>query len=683
MARLRQQYPQNYGSTGNINTEFENIVRYVNAAELGDKTVGELLDILFTEAGVFDGPIELRKDSSSGIQYRVGTYSDSETGWIDLVSLSEITGAAGSVVGEIGAPIFHGRADYIATASQTAFDYAHDSTDTLLVYVGGVLKREGATYDYTTSSTGGTGSAGVVTFNSGLSASTLVTVFKVRTTAITGYTRTDYVTTGAQSVFAFTHDEDTQLNVYKNGILQRSGGSYDYTSSSTSNTVTFNSAVSSGNTVTILTVENVASQAVTGIMLQSGFCDTTTGLIDFGKITIDNNEIPQGKVNSLTTDLGLKAKLTVSGTTPSSPSTGDLWHDSSTSPNKLKFYDGTQWLTTSPESSLPSFSATNASQALHVNGTGTALEYKAVDLTSVVAVSTKGVANGVASLDSSARIPIAQLPEDVSSESFHAHPKGTTTVNQMILETGGEGYSSAPSITFTGGDGSGAVATTTISGKVDTVIVTAGGSGYTSAPTIGFTGGAGSGAEATAYVNGGVIVGIEVTNGGSGYTSKPTVTITGGGGSAGAAITTATLGFVDSITLTNGGTGFTSAPTVTFSAPPTGGTLPTARALMLHDPTAANIVRNGSYDIKTIYKQKINLDAIHIALTSGTCVVQVTVDGATVGTTYSASSAGISAAFASPIAVDSTSSAKKIGYVITSASNPSDLAVTIASTRQN
>lgn len=683
MARLRQQYPQNYGSTGNINTEFENIVRYLNSAELGDKTVAELLDILFDESGVFDGPIELRKDSSAGIQYRIGTYTDTETGWITLVSLAEITGADGSVVGEIGAPIFHGRADFIATASQTDFDYAHVSTDELLVYTDGVLKRSGGSYDYTTNASGGTASAGVVTFNSGLSVSTVVTVFKVRTTAITGYTRTDTVTTGTQSVFAFVHDDDTQLNVYKNGILQRSGGSYDYTNSATSNTVTFNVAVTTGNTVTILTVENVSSQSVTGIMLQAGFCDTTTGLIDFAKITIDANEIPEGKVNSLTTNLGTKAKLSTAATTPLSPASGDLWHDTSSSPNKLKFYDGTQWLTTSPESSLPTFSGTNAGQALHVNGTGTALEYKAVDLTSVVAVSTKGVANGVASLDSSARIPEAQLPTTISSESLHAHPKGTTSVDQIIVHSGGSGYSSAPSITFTGGDGSGAVATCTISGKINTCIITNSGTGYTSAPTIGFTGGGGAGAEATAYVDGGVIAGIEVTDGGSGYTSKPTVTITGGSGTGATAITTATLGYVDTITLSNGGVGYTSAPAIAFSAPPTGGATPVARSLMLHSQTAANIVKNGSYDIKTIFKQKINLDAIHISLTSGTCVVQLTVDGASVGTSYSASSAGITNTFASAIQVDSTSSAKKIGYVITSASNPSDIAITVATSRLN
>ena len=38
---------------------------------------------------------------------------------------------------------------------------------------------------------------------------------------------------------------------------------------------------------------------------------------------------------------------TISGTAPSNPSSGDLWYDSSTGNNTLKFYDGTTWNTIS------------------------------------------------------------------------------------------------------------------------------------------------------------------------------------------------------------------------------------------------------------------------------------------------------------------------------------------------
>lgn len=428
MARIRQQYPQNYGASGNINTEFENVIRYLNAAELGNNTVGELLAKIFDANGVWDGPIELRKDSSAGIQYRIGEYTD-DSGWVTLATLAELRGESGQNFGEIGAPILFGRVDYTATAGQTDFDYGHETTDELLVYVGGILQREGAAYDYTTDASGGSVSAGVVTFTSGRNAGDVVSIFKVRATAITGYNRADIDTTSSQSVFAFVHDENTKLQVYKNGILQREGGANDYTTSPTTNTVTFTSSVPSGNTVSILTVENTSVQAVTGMMFEENFVHTDSGLIRFDKISIADGDIAQSKVVNLVTDLGEKAKLTVASSTPTNPATGDMWHDTSVAPNQLKFYDGTQWLRTSPDSSLPTFTASNSGQFVKVNGTGTALEYGTVDLSSVIAVTQKGAANGVASLDSSGRLPSAQLPEVLSSDSIYlevATPSATT-----------------------------------------------------------------------------------------------------------------------------------------------------------------------------------------------------------------------------------------------------------------
>lgn len=70
--------------------------------------------------------------------------------------------------------------------------------------------------------------------------------------------------------------------------------------------------------------------------------------------------------------------------------------------------------------------------------------------------------------------------------------------------------------------------------------VTAGGSGYTSAPTVTISGGGGSGATAIAYVSNGALIGFRMQSLGSGYTSAPTVALSGGGGSGAAA--TATIG---------------------------------------------------------------------------------------------------------------------------------------------
>jgi len=68
--------------------------------------------------------------------------------------------------------------------------------------------------------------------------------------------------------------------------------------------------------------------------------------------------------------------------------------------------------------------------------------------------------------------------------------------------------------------------------SVDSIIVENPGSGYTSVPTVQIIpamGDTGAGATAEASISLGKVVGITVTNGGSGYTSTPTVLVVGGG----------------------------------------------------------------------------------------------------------------------------------------------------------
>lgn len=57
------------------------------------------------------------------------------------------------------------------------------------------------------------------------------------------------------------------------------------------------------------------------------------------------------------------------------------------------------------------------------------------------------------------------------------------------------------------------------------------GSGYTSIPTITISGGGGTGATATASIFNGQIQAVNLTNSGEGYTAAPDVIVTGGGGS--------------------------------------------------------------------------------------------------------------------------------------------------------
>ena len=137
----------------------------------------------------------------------------------------------------------------------------------------------------------------------------------------------------------------------------------------------------------------------------------------------------------------------------------------------------------------------------------------------------------------------------------------------LQVQTSGDGYTSVPTVTLSGGGGSGASAQAVMCIGTIAVPLSGQGSGYTAVPTVTISGGGGTGATAEAIVNflTGKVEGIRVTNAGSGYTSQPTVTISGGNGSGASA--TAFLA-VQSLTLAPG-SGYTSAPTVTVAPPPT------------------------------------------------------------------------------------------------------------------
>lgn len=86
-------------------------------------------------------------------------------------------------------------------------------------------------------------------------------------------------------------------------------------------------------------------------------------------------------------------------------------------------------------------------------------------------------------------------------------------------------------------------------GRVTSVTVTNGGSGFTGAPTVSFTGGGGTGVAGKAIINGGGVVGVLITSNGSGYTSAPSVSFTGGSGTGAAA--TAVINQLSSVQFVN------------------------------------------------------------------------------------------------------------------------------------
>ena len=427
MARLRQLNPNNYASSGNIHADFENIVRYLIASERGTKTLNEMLSAIFDEEGNFSGAFELRRDQSEGIQYRVGTYSNSEEGWITIIPLSDLRGNSGVNVGLVSLPIITGRVDYLGDGSETEFPYTFDSTDTVLVFVNGLLQRAGALYDYTLSSD-------LVTFTSAPSGGDEVTFFKVRGDESISSTRVDVTPISTQTVFGFVFPTTPyELYIYKNGILQSEGGTKDYVLSPSTSTITFLSPVLDSDTVTFLTVESTSGTVVTGLMTESEYVDGSTGQILWSKISVNDGDIPQGKVSSLSSDLAARAHLSVGSLPPAAPSSGHLWLDTSAAPNVLKFHDGVGWIATSPENALPVFTAVNALQYLRVNSSGSGLEFGNLDLSGLIPATQKGAANGVATLDGSGRMPEAQMPTVRATDNIYFFLEGPVSNGNHII----------------------------------------------------------------------------------------------------------------------------------------------------------------------------------------------------------------------------------------------------------
>jgi len=162
----------------------------------------------------------------------------------------------------------------------------------------------------------------------------------------------------------------------------------------------------------------------------------------------------------------------------------------------------------------------------------------------------------------------------------------TGYIDEIFLNNDGSGFSSAPLVSIStspsslSGSNATAVAFTTSRANVTSVekiLITNAGFGYTVAPTITFTGGGGTGVAATCSIktSGKGVVRYVISDGGIGFGTAPTVTISGGGGTGAVGLASIgindTQGFneVKNIFVINPGQNYTSEPTVTISDPET------------------------------------------------------------------------------------------------------------------
>lgn len=166
---------------------------------------------------------------------------------------------------------------------------------------------------------------------------------------------------------------------------------------------------------------------------------------------------------------------------------------------------------------------------------------------------------------------------------------GLTTAS-FTINGGTQTYTSTPTATISGGGGTGAIVTVIASGAGSNRLVTGinivfPGSGYTSAPTITFSGtiktagtaptgtGNASNFVVVSSTGGDSIASITLAYGGTGYVAAPTVTISApASGTTATATATVSGGAVTAITVTNAGSGYSAAspPSVTISPSSTG-----------------------------------------------------------------------------------------------------------------
>ena len=166
-------------------------------------------------------------------------------------------------------------------------------------------------------------------------------------------------------------------------------------------------------------------------------------------------------------------------------------------------------------------------------------------------------------------------------------------VTEIIVTNDGYGYTRSPTVSISAPpdlgldfnqilgtssadkDSSRATAvaiTTSIGGvrSIDKILITNAGYGYSVAPTVTISGGGGTGAKAISNIATGIIKKIQVTDKGDRYYSAPIITIDppAGIGVTATAVGRIFSGRLSEVLLINAGSGYTSQPTITVSPPP-------------------------------------------------------------------------------------------------------------------
>jgi hypothetical protein len=249
---------------------------------------------------------------------------------------------------------------------------------------------------------------------------------------VTGdYKRQEYEILSTTTSLVFDFSPEDALAVYHNGVLLSEGSTKDYTLDSANDLVIFTSPIYAGDRVSIMSLLDQSRTVVAGLMLEGNYSDPQTGMIYGSRIQFEDDQIPQAKVYGLAQALTVMASMTVSATSPATPTL--FWLNTSTNPARMMFWDGVRYLPTSGDLDIPAFAASDALKFIQVDGTGSFLQYGSVDLSGLISVTQKGAATGVATLGSDGRLVSNQLPSPRNRRSISTLVAGSITDSTYSL----------------------------------------------------------------------------------------------------------------------------------------------------------------------------------------------------------------------------------------------------------
>lgn len=171
----------------------------------------------------------------------------------------------------------------------------------------------------------------------------------------------------------------------------------------------------------------------------------------------------------------------------------------------------------------------------------------------------------------------------------------TTSIASFTINNSGSGYQGTLPIVLTGGGGTYSGFTANVVNGIITSINAGTSSGYTSAPTVSITGGGGSGVNITCVLSGNTIGTFTIVSGGTNYTSTTPVTITQSGATASGYV--ATVSATGTITAISGGTSsgfsYSATPPVISITTPVAGINFSASAVLSGTTISSLTINNG------------------------------------------------------------------------------------------